>query len=466
MARMRTAKSIYGYDVYTMALTRLADWGAVLFGGWLAYVIRFNQWQIDVERYSWALLVFLLMVGIIFPLMGVYQSWRGKFRHRLILQLGMSYALVGLSLTSILYFFDLSERYSRIWIALFITIAFVSSVLVRGIAYPFINRLRLSGRNRREVLVIGDTQSCYTALMSVVNNPSCGFDVSRVVLLEGEDQYPFAHFQTSIEYYHPGEILEVVEREVWLCLPLARGNEVKAILDDLSFSSSNVRYMPDMRDFRLINHNISQISDLFMLDITCSPMSGGSVIRKRLEDVLLSSLLLVVLSPLMMLLAIGVKISSRGPVFYTQERVSWNGKPFQMLKFRTMAQSCEGNGVLWGKASSKPTTGYGRFLRRTSLDELPQFFNVLKGDMSIVGPRPERTIFVDKFRSEIPGYMQKHMMKAGITGWAQVNGWRGDTGLKKRIECDLWYIENWSLLLDFKIIFFTACKMFIDKNAN
>ncbi|MCM2972979.1 undecaprenyl-phosphate glucose phosphotransferase [Larsenimonas suaedae] len=465
MSRERTVKSINGYDTYTMALARLADWGAVLFGGWLAYLFRFKAWHIEVERYSWAVLVFLLLVAIIFPVMKVYQSWRGKFRHRLILQIGMAYALVGLSLTFILYFFDLSELYSRIWIALFIAISFFSSVMIRGMAYPLINRLRLSGRNRREVLIIGDTQSCYTAMMSVMNNPSCGFDVGRVILLEGEDEYPFAHFQSDIEYYHRGEPLEVTEREVWLCLPLERGSEVKAILEDLSLTSSNIRYMPDMRDFRLINHNISQISDLLMLDITCSPMSGASVVKKRLEDLMLSALFLVVLSPLMLLLALGVKLSSRGPVLYSQERVSWNGKPFRMLKFRTMAASCEGGGVLWGKASAKPVTSFGRFLRRTSLDELPQFINVLKGDMSIVGPRPERTVFVEQFRSEIPGYMQKHMMKAGITGWAQVNGWRGDTGLKKRIECDLWYIENWSMLLDLKIIFLTACKMFIDKNA-
>ncbi|HEC05861.1 MAG TPA: exopolysaccharide biosynthesis polyprenyl glycosylphosphotransferase, partial [Thiolapillus brandeum] len=170
-------------------------------------------------------------------------------------------------------------------------------------------------------------------------------------------------------------------------------------------------------------------------------------------------------SPLMIVLAIGVKVSSPGPVFYRQERVGRNGKPFEMLKFRSMPIDTEKNGVQWGGSKDKANTAFGAFIRKVSLDELPQFFNVLIGDMSIVGPRPERTIFVEKFKDEIPDYMKKHMVKAGITGWAQINGWRGDTDLAKRIECDLYYIENWSLWFDLKIIFLTLFKGFVHKNA-
>jgi putative colanic acid biosynthesis UDP-glucose lipid carrier transferase len=173
----------------------------------------------------------------------------------------------------------------------------------------------------------------------------------------------------------------------------------------------------------------------------------------------------LLISPILMLVSIGVKLSSRGPIFYRQERVGWSGKPFEMLKFRSMPVNVEQHGVQWGGAQKKQTTKFGAFIRRTSLDELPQFINVLKGDMSIVGPRPERTVFVDQFKHEIPGYMQKHMVKAGITGWAQINGWRGDTDLSKRIECDLWYIGNWSLWLDLRIIFLTIFKGFISKHA-
>lgn len=186
---------------------------------------------------------------------------------------------------------------------------------------------------------------------------------------------------------------------------------------------------------------------------------------KSILDRTLAFLILLLISPIMLAVAVGVKLSSPGPVFYRQERVGWNGKPFDILKFRSMPADVEKSGVHWGGAQTKQLSRFGKLIRSTSLDELPQFINVLTGQMSIVGPRPERTMFVEKFKSEIPGYMQKHMVKAGITGWAQINGWRGDTDLEKRVECDLWYIENWSIILDLKIIFMTIFKGFIHKNA-
>jgi len=168
----------------------------------------------------------------------------------------------------------------------------------------------------------------------------------------------------------------------------------------------------------------------------------------------------------LLLIAGGVKLSSAGPVFYLQERISWNGKRFKMLKFRSMPVDAEDTvGPQWTAASDHRATRFGSLLRRTSLDELPQFINVLKGDMSIVGPRPERPVFVEQFRAEVPDYMQKHLVKAGISGWAQVNGWRGDTDLKTRIKYDIYYIENWSVWFDFKIMFLTIFKGLVNKNA-
>ena len=184
-----------------------------------------------------------------------------------------------------------------------------------------------------------------------------------------------------------------------------------------------------------------------------------------LEDKVLALLILLVISPVMLAVALGVKLSSPGPVFYRQERVGLNNRSFGMLKFRSMPVDVEKDGVRWGGATDKATTRFGQFIRQTSLDELPQFLNVLWGDMSIVGPRPERPMFVEQFKNEIPDYMKKHLVKAGITGWAQVHGWRGDTDLKTRIEFDLFYIENWSIWLDLKIIFLTVFKGFLNKNA-
>lgn len=202
-----------------------------------------------------------------------------------------------------------------------------------------------------------------------------------------------------------------------------------------------------------------------MYDLSTTPMTGVNALVKWCEDKVLASLILVSISPLMFLLAAGVKLSSPGPIFYRQERVGLNNQPFEMLKFRSMPIDAESEGIQWGRSASKVNFRFGHFIRRTSLDELPQFLNVLKGDMSIVGPRPERPMFVEQFKEEIPDYMKKHLVKAGITGWAQVNGWRGDTDLATRIEYDLYYIENWSLWFDLKIIFMTIFKGFINKHA-
>jgi putative colanic acid biosysnthesis UDP-glucose lipid carrier transferase len=180
----------------------------------------------------------------------------------------------------------------------------------------------------------------------------------------------------------------------------------------------------------------------------------------------LAWIILLLFGPVMIAIAIGIKLTSPGPVLYREERVGWNNRPFEMLKFRSMPLNIEAqSGPIWARAGENRATSFGAFLRRTSLDELPQFINVLKGEMSIVGPRPERPAFVDKFKDEVPHYMKKHMVKAGITGWAQVNGWRGDTDLNKRIEYDLYYILNWSVWFDLRIAVQTVFMGFFNKNA-
>ncbi|NQT96283.1 MAG: undecaprenyl-phosphate glucose phosphotransferase [Candidatus Marinimicrobia bacterium] len=255
--------------------------------------------------------------------------------------------------------------------------------------------------------------------------------------------------------------------QVWMALPLRADERLKSTIASIhELSSAEVRMVPDIYDFPLHNYSVSEVAGLPVLNLTDSPMFGINRVVKTMVDILLSTLALIVLSPLLLLIAVGVKLSSLGPVLYRQERVSWNGKRFNMLKFRSMPVAAEDQtGPQWTKATDHRATWFGSLLRRTSLDELPQFFNVLKGDMSIVGPRPERPVFVEQFRSEVPDYMQKHLVKAGITGWAQVNGWRGDTDLKTRIEYDLYYIENWAVWFDLKIMFLTLFKGFISKNA-
>jgi putative colanic acid biosynthesis UDP-glucose lipid carrier transferase len=202
------------------------------------------------------------------------------------------------------------------------------------------------------------------------------------------------------------------------------------------------------------------------MSLTETPMSGPNRIAKAVEDFVLTTLLLVPALPLMALIAIGIRATSSGPVLYRQSRVTWNGEQFEMLKFRTMPVDSEvGSGPVWSKAGEERATPFGAWLRRLSLDELPQLFNVLKGEMSLVGPRPERPEFVERFRREIPGYMQKHLVKGGITGWAQINDLRGDSDLARRIEFDLFYIENWSIWFDLRIMLMTAWQVARSRNA-
>ncbi len=228
-----------------------------------------------------------------------------------------------------------------------------------------------------------------------------------------------------------------------------------------------MRFVPDIYGFHLLNHSLTDIAGLPVVSLTETPMSGVNRVVKALEDHVLAALLLVCTAPLLVAIAVGVKISSPGPALYRQVRVTWKGERFTMLKFRTMPTHAEAaSGPVWSRHGEARTQCFGALLRRFSLDELPQLFNVLRGDMSLVGPRPERPEFVSQFRKEIPGYMQKHLVKAGITGWAQVNDLRGDSDLGKRIQFDLYYIENWSLAFDLRILTLTIWRVFRSHNAH
>ena len=225
--------------------------------------------------------------------------------------------------------------------------------------------------------------------------------------------------------------------------------------------------MPDIYSFHLLNHSVTEIAGLPVVSLAETPMSGPNRVAKAIEDIVLSALLLVPALPLMALIALGVRLSSPGPVLYRQDRVTWNGARFVMLKFRTMQVDAEAtSGPVWSRPGDRRTTRFGAWLRRWSLDELPQLFNVLKGEMSLVGPRPERPELVEAFRRRIPGYMQKHLVKAGITGWAQVHDLRGSSDLVKRIEHDLFYIENWSVWLDLRILALTFGHVLKSHNAH
>jgi Undecaprenyl-phosphate glucose phosphotransferase len=245
-----------------------------------------------------------------------------------------------------------------------------------------------------------------------------------------------------------------------------RYHEARKVFDTLSGTLAEVRLAADVPALAGFSLNVTNLDGLPVIGLRESPHFGLNIIVKRAMDIIVSALALIFLSPLLLLLAVVVKMTSKGPVFFRQERCGLNGQPFQMLKFRSMRADAERQtGAVWAQKDDPRRTWLGTFLRKTSLDELPQLFNVLKGDMSLVGPRPERPVFIQKFNKTIPNYNARHRVKAGITGWAQVHGWRGNTSLRKRVQFDLYYITHWTPWLDLRIMWMTLWHGLFHRNA-
>jgi putative colanic acid biosysnthesis UDP-glucose lipid carrier transferase len=379
-------------------------------------------------------------------------SWRGAQMPAMLAKLtGRWFVVIGLLLLW-LFAYKATQEFSRVWFVAWAMLAMLLLWSGRLLIYLVLRNLRLRGVGLRQVAFVGAEAAVASLQARMASAGWSGYVVHQAV----NDTHDMAQLEA---------LASKPLDEIWVMLPLGDAQALERTLHALRHSAASIRLVPDLLTLRLINHGVTEIMGVPMYDVFASPMTGTNRLLKWLEDKVLSLLILILISPVMLAVALGVKLSSRGPVFYKQERVGLNNRSFYMLKFRSMPVDVEKNGVQWGGAAGKTTTRFGQFIRRTSLDELPQFLNVLMGDMSIVGPRPERPIFVEQFKDEIPDYMKKHMVKAGITGWAQVHGWRGDTDLKTRIEFDLFYIENWSIWLDLKIVFLTVFKGFMHKNA-
>lgn len=448
---------------------QIADAGTVFIAAILAFYLRFDA-EVPVLSQQYHAYLFCILFGVLLNVfvataMGAYRNRGGTGLGDVLTPLLLAWGTTALALVVLLFALKASEAFSRLWFGSWVLLAAVLLTLERMVLLRVLRYLRARGVNRKRVVLVGFSEQIPELLQRLKKADWAGYEVVALFVPQGKEavvpDVPVRRDLAALDSF----VREHEVMEVWLTCPLREEAFLQEVLWLLRHSTVNIRYLPDLFALRLINHGVSEVMGFPMLDLSASPMTGVNRLVKAVEDRVLAAIILLLISPLMLVLALGVKLSSPGPVFYRQERVGWNGKPFMMLKFRSMPVDVEKNGVCWGNAQAKPVTPFGAFLRRTSLDELPQFINVLKGEMSIVGPRPERPMFVEQFKDEIPGYMKKHMVKAGITGWAQVNGWRGDTDLKKRIEYDLYYIEHWSLWFDLKIIFLTIFKGLVHPNA-
>ena len=444
-------------------LIKLLDWSLILSGGALSFYLleaskNFPAYQgFMPTSYLNALGIAFLFSAWWFPAFNVYKSWRGESLFEEVRTLLLSWGVSMMALLVFMVFTKTTTEFSRHWLGLWFGLVFVGLVLSRICLRLVLRYLRKKGLNQRHIILVGSSVLTAQVAARVQVSDWMGLEISGF----------FSDEKSAIDGLNKlgglSKVVDYVEQhkvdQVWLTLSLKDMDKIETICRQLHSVSVEVLLIPDISSLRLLNHSISQIDGMPVINMSVSPMKGANVIVKWLEDKLLSIFILLLISPLMLIIAFVVKLSSSGPVFYRQERISWNGKRFQMLKFRSMPTDSDKD-IVWGQAKNKRPTRVGQFLRKTSLDELPQFMNVLKGDMSIVGPRPERTVFVEQFKHEIDSYMQKHLVQAGITGWAQVNGWRGDTCLQTRVKYDLYYVEHWSLWFDLKIIFMTLFKGF------
>lgn len=357
-------------------------------------------------------------------------------------------------------------RFSRVVIGYFAIISGVYFLATRLALRNVLRRLVARGIKNRQVAVVGAGSSALAVVERMRRMPELGIRVKGFFTADGK---PSASLPAPVlgSYVDLGKVVEGAGLDdLVIALPREDAREQEKILFSLGDTMVDVHLVPDVYDYLVLGCSVEDFDQIPVLALNSTPVDPLGAFWKRSVDVAGAGLALIVFSPLYLLLAVLVKATSRGPVFYGQERMSLDGTTFRMWKFRSMKVGAESEtGAVWAKKNDDRRTPIGAFLRATSLDEIPQFWNVLVGDMSLVGPRPERPEFVHQFRGRIPLYMLRHKVKAGITGWAQVSGWRGDTSLEKRIECDLYYIRHWSLGLDLKILFLTVLRGFVNKNA-
>jgi Undecaprenyl-phosphate glucose phosphotransferase len=363
-------------------------------------------------------------------------------------------------------FFYRSASFSRLFVV-FSGIALFTMVLVVQQAFrSLLGRVKRNGKRYSRIAIIGADDYAERAARSLAAALAMPSLVVAFVRLPGQEATTSG---SSVIEWNALEELAVRSEidDVIIAVPPARLPEIARIVAKLEFLCVPIRAILDLGEGFVLGEAAFQTGNITLLDLRASPTESIAYsVLKRTFDLVFSIAAIILTAPLMLLIALAIRMSSQGAILFVQERVGLNGRAFRMYKFRTMrVGNPEEDQTRWTVENDPRRTKIGAFLRRTNLDELPQFFNVLWGDMSIVGPRPEQPCFVRKFLEEVAQYNRRHYLKVGITGWAQVNGWRGDTSIPKRIEYDLYYLKNWSLTFDLKIIFLTLWRGFVDKNA-
>lgn len=441
----------------------------------IAYLIMYYNddaiLALSAQVYFSALIIIIPLFLILYEFFELYTPKRISGRRSEIANISRANTIGVLIVTLALYLGGKNmnmHHFSRRLVIIFYILTNVLMVFERGFIRSFLMSIRTKGYNQKHVLLIGYSRAAEGYIDRVKQNPEWGYNIRGILDDHKERGYCYNGVKVIGTISNLHMILEMnVLDEIAITLSIKEYEHLEAIVNDCEKSGVHTKFIPDYNNFIPTIPYIEDLQGLPVINIRHVPLTElHNAYIKRIVDIFGALFGIIVFSPVMIVTAILVKLTDGGPIIYAQERVGLHNKPFKMYKFRSMAvQKPSEEKSKWTTPNDPRVTAVGRFIRKTSIDEMPQFFNVLSGNMSLVGPRPERPFYVEKFREEIPHYMIKHQVRPGLTGWAQVNGFRGDTSIQKRIDHDLYYIENWTLGFDFKIMFLTIFKGFINKNA-
>jgi Undecaprenyl-phosphate glucose phosphotransferase len=437
----------------------------------LAYVARFYvigppSWHGIPLLWPYLLMLLPILVvwGVSFRAFDLYHPRRIGSRLSEVAGIAKASTVGALVLVSVMTFFFREYDYSRVVIVYFWVFSIASVSFARYVFREALRVVRRRGYNLRYAVVVGGGELAAGVVQRLRSRPDTGIQILGMV---GDDKRAPAGVKALGGFADLRAVLDAHEVDhVILALAHEEYGRLGGLIEAIGDEPVTIHVVPDLGRFTSLRGGVEEFEGLPFVHLRESPLYGWSSVAKRIFDFVFSLGLLAILSPVLVVLAAAVKLTSRGPVLYAQERMGLDGQRFRMMKLRTMQVDAEREtGPVWAAAGDDRRTPIGAFLRRFSLDELPQFINVLRGEMSVVGPRPERPVFVERFRRTVPGYMLRHKVKSGVTGWAQVHGLRGNTSLEKRIEYDIEYIERWSFWLDLKIIGLTLVRVLFDRNA-
>lgn len=462
------------YSEFFRSLLCLMDFIFILTAWIGAYAIRFYSDFVPTTKgippfqpYLALLPAILIVWGVAFKMFDLYRPRRISSHLSEMVDVAKACSMTTIVVVAVSFFLRQFE-YSRSVFILFWGLSILLLTLSRAVFRELLRFVRRRGYNLRHALIIGAGPLGQEMANKLTHHRELGIKVAG--FLSRQDAKVGANFSgiPVLGTYDdlPRIMAAYTLDQVFLALPYDAYGHAEKMIHFLQAQTADVRIVPDLLQFMTIQGQAELFDGLPIVTLQATPLYGWSRVLKRTTDVIFSLIALSLICPVVLLVSVLIKMTSPGRIFYRQKRVGYDGRIFEIVKFRTMREGAEQEtGAVWAEKNDVRKTRLGAFLRATSLDEFPQFWNVLKGEMSIVGPRPERPEFVEKFRQTIPKYMLRHKIKAGITGWAQIHGWRGDTSLEERIKCDLEYIERWSIWLDVKIMWLTLWKGFVHKNA-